>query len=249
MSDRNGAAEPSGPALSVVIPCFDEEPRLGVTLPEALRFLDAYASSFEVVVVDDGSRDRTAEVAASTGDDRVRLIRLPANRGKGAAVRAGVIAARGDRILVMDADLSTPLEELGRLEEAMEEGADLVIGSRALDRARIRVRQPWFRDRLGRAFNLVIRALGVRGIRDTQCGFKLFSRRAAQRVFPQLVVDRWTFDVELLLVASMCGFRIVELPVEWANAPGTRVHVVRDALGTLYDLLRIRCRWLFRRPS
>ena len=241
--------EEERPGLSVIVPCYNEERRLGDTLPTILDAMRARAQSFEVVIVDDGSSDRTVEVAESIDAEEVVVIRQERNRGKGAAVRRGVLDSRGGMVLMTDADLSTPLHEVEALVAAIADGADVAIGSRAVDRARIKERQPWLRDRLGRMFNLVIRILGVRGIKDTQCGFKLFTRSAADAVFPNVVIERWTLAVEALLIARKLSLRIDEIPVDWANSPNSRVDVLRDALGTMRDLIRIRLRWAFRKPG
>ena len=236
------------PSISVVVPCFQEESTLGANLAVVDRFLSASRGDYEIIVVDDGSRDATAEAARATGLSALRVERYERNRGKGHAVRHGVASSRGDLILIMDADLSTPIEELTQLEAAIDDGYDVAIGSRALDRSKIAVPQAWLRDRLGRLFNLAVRWLGVPGFKDTQCGFKLFRGDKGRLVFSQLVIDRWAFDVEALRVALKSDLRIKEISVVWTNCPDSQVRVVADALGTLRDLIRIRFRWWFRRP-
>jgi dolichyl-phosphate beta-glucosyltransferase len=240
----------SGPYLSVVIPAYNEEQRLQSSLERVLTYLDRQPFSSEILVVDDGSTDQTATIARRYAGEhaRVRILRYTPNRGKGHAVRVGMSEADGQLMLLCDADLSTPIEELEKLISFLDDGYDVVIGSRALPDSDLRVHQPWLRERLGRTFNLLVRVLGVRGFADTQCGFKLFTRRAARDIFPRLFTDRWAFDVEALLVARKLGYRIREVPVTWINAPGTKVNVLRDATGTLKDLLRIRGAWLLRRP-
>jgi dolichyl-phosphate beta-glucosyltransferase len=215
-----------------------------------VAYLDQQPFTSEVLVVDDGSTDDTATIARQYAGEHaiVRILRYETNRGKGHAVRVGMKAANGQLMLLCDADLSTPIEEFEKLAPFIDEGYDVVIGSRALPESELRVHQPWLRERLGRTFNLLVRLLGVRGFADTQCGFKLFTGRAARDIFPKLFTDRWAFDVEALLVARYMGYRIIEVPVVWVNAPGTKVNVVRDAAGTLRDLLRIRAAWLLRRP-
>ena len=170
----------TAPALSVVVPALNEEDRLPRTLERIVSHLGRRHEGFELVVVDDGSRDRTAERAQAAG---ATVLRNETNRGKGYAVRRGMLAARGARRLMTDADLSTPIEELDRLCARMDEGHDVVIGSRALPGARIEVHQPWYRENMGRLFNLFVRALAVPGVTDTQCGFKLFTRQAADTLF------------------------------------------------------------------
>lgn len=240
----------SGPYLSVIIPAYNEARRLVSSLERVVTYLDSQPFSSEVLVVDDGSSDETALVARNYAGRHatVRILRYATNRGKGYAVRVGMMEANGHLLLLCDADLSTPIEEVEKLAAFLEEGYDVVIGSRALPESELRIHQPWLRERLGRTFNLVVRLLGVRGFADTQCGFKLFTRRAARDVFPRLRTNRWAFDVEALLVALKMNYRIQEVPVVWVNAPGTKVNVLRDAARTGWDLLRMRAFWLLRRP-
>jgi dolichyl-phosphate beta-glucosyltransferase len=224
------------PALSVVVPALNEEDRLPRTLERIVSHLSRRREGYELVVVDDGSRDRTAELAQAAG---ATVLRNETNRGKGYAVRRGMLAARGARRLMTDADLSTPIEELDRLCARMDEGHDVVIGSRALPGSRIEVRQPWYRENMGRFFNLFVRALAVPGVTDTQCGFKLFSGAAARDVFSAARLDGFSFDVEVLFLARRKGYRIAEVPVIWRNDAATRVSLLRGFLA-FPDLLRIR---------
>jgi glycosyltransferase involved in cell wall biosynthesis len=227
----------------VVIPAYNEAGRLPVTLPHVLAYLEANLPDWELLVVDDGSADGTARVAQRLLDTPLaRVIALPANRGKGAACRAGVLAAKGRRILLCDADLSTPIEEEARLRRAIDAGADVAIGSRAHPEARITESQGAVREAAGRGFNLVLRALRLTGFRDTQCGFKMFSHEAGQQLFSVAEIDGFLFDVEVLLLARGFGMRIVELPVEWRNDPDSRVHMLRDLPKIARDLARIRLR-------
>ncbi len=224
------------PSLSVVVPALNEEDRLPRTLERIGSHLGRRRERYELVVVDDGSRDRTAERAQAAG---ATVLRNETNRGKGYAVRRGMLAARGARRLMTDADLSTPIEELDRLCARMDDGHDVVIGSRALPGARIEVRQPWYRESMGRLFNLFVRALVVPGVTDTQCGFKLFSAAAARDVFSSARLDGFSFDVEVLFLARRKGYRIAEVPVVWRNDAASRVSLVRGFLA-FPDLLRIR---------
>jgi dolichyl-phosphate beta-glucosyltransferase len=224
------------PALSVVVPALNEEDRLPRTLERIVSHLGPRREGYELVVVDDGSRDRTAERAQAAG---ATVLRNETTRGKGYAVRRGMLAARGARRLMTDADLSTPIEELDRLCARMDEGHDVVIGSRALPGARIEVHQPWYRENMGRLFNLFVRALAVPGVTDTQCGFKLFSGSAARDVFSSARLDGFSFDVEVLFLARRKGYRIAEVPVVWRNDAASRVSLVRGFLA-FPDLLRIR---------
>lgn len=232
--------------LSVVIPAFNEARRLAPTLAEVLSFLERRGESFEVLVADDGSTDATSTVAEEFSSRGVRVVRLPQNRGKGAAVRAGVGASRGERLLISDADLSTPIAELEHLERHLGE-VPLVFGSRGQRDSRVVRYQPWYRQAMGRGFNLIIRALGVGGVSDTQCGFKLLDGEIARALFAEMTVDGFAFDVELLLRARRRGLVVAEVGVEWANAEGSRVHPVWSSLGMLRDVLGLRLRLAFGR--
>lgn len=237
--------------LSIVIPAYNEAGRIGSTLTATRACLDTRGGLAEVLVVDDGSSDHTAQVVEEHArrDPRVRLIRLERNQGKGAAVRRGMIDSRGARVLFMDADLATPLSELEKLERAMDDGADVAIGSRAMQGSNITVHQHLFRETMGKTFNLMVRALAVRGIHDTQCGFKLFTRNAADVLFREGSVDRFAFDVEVLMLAEG-RFNVREVPIEWHHVEESKVSPVRDSARTAIDLLRMRARqWLRRRRT
>jgi dolichyl-phosphate beta-glucosyltransferase len=230
--------------LSVVIPAYNEVRRIGPSLERVWNYLCANygRGGFEIIVVDDGSRDRTAtlvEEFTSRGPE-IRLIRLPMNRGKGAAVRAGMVAAVGDAVLFSDADLSTPIEEVEPALKLIREGSDVVIGSRALAESQILTRQAPLRESLGRLFNRLIRAFLRIPFRDTQCGFKLFRREAAHAVFQRARIDGFAFDVETILIALELGYRVREMPVRWINDPESRVTLLRHPAQMLGDLWRIR---------
>ncbi len=230
------------PALSLVVPAFDEARRLPASLASAVAYLRTRGQLFEVIVVDDGSRDGTAEIATralAPLAEHGRLLRLAPNRGKGAAVRAGVRAARGERVLVSDADLSTPIEELEALERALEAGADVAIGSRALDRSRVLRRQAVLREWSGRVFNVVVQLFALPGIHDSQCGFKLFRRAVVEPVFARARIDGFGFDVEILAIARHLGYRIAEVPVRWKNDDDSRVGL-RQGAAAFFDPLRVR---------
>jgi dolichyl-phosphate beta-glucosyltransferase len=239
----NATPEPIGPkpGLSIVLPAFNEAARIGKTLERIGAWAARREPRPEIIVVDDGSSDATAAVVEAHAASGVRLVRLDRNLGKGAALRAGVLASRGEHVLLCDADLSTPIEEVDRLTLSLRE-ADLVLGSRDLPDSRVVRHQPWPRELSGKLFNLAIRALGVRGFRDTQCGFKLLRGAVARRLFAQLTVERFAYDVELVWLAQRAGDRIVEVGVEWHNDPATRVRMFRDGFGMLVDVLRFRSR-------
>ena len=242
----------SGSSVTVVVPVFDEERRLQALLDAVLAPTGPLATASlrlsELIVVDDGSTDGTAalldERAAS--DPRLQIIRFPANRGKGAAVRAGVLAAEGELALVTDVDLSTPLEEVALLAAALERGADVAIGSRALPGSRVLVHQPRHRELMGKAFNVMFRLLTRLPWRDTQCGFKLFRLASTRQLFELQRVERFAYDAELCVNAHRLGLRLVEVPVTWRNSPDTRVTLVGSSLGMAFDLLQIA--WRARRP-
>ena len=228
--------------LSVVVPAFEEAARLGPTLDAIRHFLDNCRFDSEVVVVVDGGRDTTLDLAQEVAREWPALVVLhhEPNRGKGYAVRRGMLAARGRYRLFSDADLSTPLEEVDRLIKAIADGADVAIGSRALPASDVRVRQAWWRQSMGRIFNQVVRRVAVPGIRDTQCGFKCFRGAAADRVFERQRMAGFSFDVELLWIARKLGYRVDEVPVTWVNDPLSRVDPVRDSARMLADLVRLR---------
>jgi dolichyl-phosphate beta-glucosyltransferase len=228
--------------LSIVIPAYNEEQRLPATLDRVLAYVEqSPVPVVEIVVVDDGSRDRTAALVEQKGGI-VRLLSNPGNRGKGYAVRNGMLASKGDWILSTDADLSAPIGELEKLVAAAQrENAVVAIGSRALDRGLVKVHQPLMREISGRAFNMVMRMVTGLPFRDTQCGFKLFRKDAAQSIFSRQIEDGFSFDVEDLLIAQVLGLRSIEVPVEWSNVEGTKVSL-SQGIKSFTDLVRIRGR-------
>ena len=229
--------------LSVVIPAYNEEQRLGGTLQRVLDYLGDRGHGFEILVVDDGSVDRTTEITEGFPDPPVRLLRLPENRGKGAALKAGVLASRGEWILLCDADLSTPIEDLETLETRTDE-ASVVLGSRSVAESQVTQHQPIYRELMGKIFNSILRLLALVEERDTQCGFKLIRGELARELFGQLSIERFAYDVELVCLARDRGERIVEQGVRWEDSPNSRVHPVRDSLSMLADVLRLRWRRL-----
>jgi len=236
------------PELSIVLPAYNEAARIGPTLARIGAWAEGREPRPEIVVVDDGSTDATAAIVGLHAAAGVRLVRLEQNRGKGAALRAGALASRGAFVLLSDADLSTPIEEVDRLLPWLRE-ADLVLGSRDLPDSNVTRHQPWPRELAGKLFNLAIRVLGVRGFRDTQCGFKLLRGTVARRLFAELTVDRFAYDVELVWLAQRAGYKVVEVGVEWHNDPATRVRMVRDGVGMFLDVVRFRLRHRGRAPG
>jgi dolichyl-phosphate beta-glucosyltransferase len=237
----------SRPFLSIVIPAYNEEDRLVDSIAKIAAYLDASGIDAEILVVDDGSRDRTAELAVKALQGRRgRVLRNGDNRGKGYSVRHGVIEARGRFVLFTDADLSTPIEEHGKLAALIRErDLDVVIGSRALPNSDVQVRQGWLRKTMGRIFNTIIRVATGLPYRDTQCGFKLMDRDRVRPLFDKMVVNRFAFDVELLFLCARFGLSVADVPVTWRNATGSKVSMLRDPLNMIADVLRVR--WRFRR--
>ena len=227
---------------SIVIPAYNEGKRLGATLEKVLGYVREQGWNAEVVVVNDGSRDNTAELvrAFSAKDSTLRLIENPGNRGKGYAVRNGMLNARGEVIVFSDADLSSPIEEMPKLLAALAAGADIAIGSRWL-RAELQTqRQSLHRQLFGRVFNVLNRAILGLQFKDTQCGFKAFTRRAALMILPLQRIERWGFDPEILFLARKFGFRVEEVAVRWGHVGGTRINPLIDGARMFQEMVRIR---------
>jgi dolichyl-phosphate beta-glucosyltransferase len=240
--------EQVGPAaplpLSVVIPAYNEEARLPKTLFRVASYLRSRGIHAEILVVDDGSTDGTAAAAEQfLGSTMGRVLRNGTNRGKGFSVRRGVLEARGERVLMTDADLSTPIEELETLERALDlDHAAVAMGSRNLHGSRIEVSQGPLRRLMGRVFNGLIRSLAGLPFRDTQCGFKLMDRSRTLPLFRLMVVDRFAFDVELAFLCRRQGLDVREVAVSWSDTPGSKVHMLKDPPQMLRDVIRIRWR-------
>jgi dolichyl-phosphate beta-glucosyltransferase len=232
------------PSLSVVIPAYDEAARILPYLERIISYLAGRGEPYEILVVDDGSRDDTAALVEKlqAEEPAVRLIRLERNGGKGRAVRAGMREAKGTLRLFADADGAAPIEEVSRLEAAITAGAQVAIGSRFLASRdpRYRVQARWHRSFLGNLFNGVIQRLGLAGITDTQCGFKLFPAAVAEDLFAVSQIDGYGFDLELLYVARLRGYRIAEVPINWTDQPGSKVRVWRDGLRMFREMLAVR---------
>jgi len=233
-----------GVALSIVIPCYNEEQRLPRTLEQIERYMDRRQVPYELVLVDDGSADGTRRImdAAAERHPAVRVEALPQNRGKGRALATGVAVAKGAEILVTDADLSTPIEELENLQAAIDGGAGVAIASRALKGSRIELSQPVYRVIMGKAFNLIVQVLLLPGIWDTQCGFKLFRGDVARRAFAALTTDGFGYDPEVLYHARRSGVRVAEVPVVWRNSAPTKVSPIRSSLDMLRHVAWVRFR-------
>jgi len=230
------------PDLSVIIPAYNEEGRLPATLESVYLFLSQSGHSFEILVVDDGSLDGTCDVVQdfASHHDGMRLVSYAPNQGKGCAVRTGMLAARGDYLLMNDADGSSPIEEVDKLLNALKEGADVAIGSRAKVDPGVVVTAQLHRKYIGNTFNLIVQKLLLPGIADTQCGFKLFKRAVAQDIFSVARLNGYAFDVELLYIARLRNYKITELAINWTNAEGSKVNVLTDSPRMLMEVLRIK---------
>jgi dolichyl-phosphate beta-glucosyltransferase len=234
----------ASPELSIVIPCFNEEQRLPRTIELIEQYLARVGTPYELILVDDGSIDGTRQImdAAAERNRSVRLEALPQNRGKGRALAEGVGAARGVEILVTDADLSTPIEEIDKLRAELRNGAGVAIASRALKGSRVEVSQPAYRVVMGKAFNLLVQTVLLPGIWDTQCGFKLFRADVAHEVFAGLTTDGFGYDPEVLYRAKKRGVRIAEVPVVWRNSAPTKVSPIKSSIDMFKHVVRVRLR-------
>ena len=239
------------PSYSIVIPAFNESARIPATLEAVVACIRSKGWSAEVIVVDDGSRDRTADVVREFARraPEVRLLQNPGNRGKGYSVRNGLLHGQGEVMMFTDADLSAPIEEAQGLFDAIAAGADIAIGSRWLETKRQTIRQPLYRQFFGRCFNAMTQMVMGLPFADTQCGFKAFSRAAAQTVFQLQTIDRWGFDPEILFIALKRGFQITEVPVSWAHDERTRMSYLKDGMKMLEELALIRWNALLGRYS
>ena len=226
--------------ISIIIPAYNEENRICKTIEKISEFINH--KEHEIIVVNDGSNDKTIEFVNQLNLDNLKIVNNPGNKGKGYAVRNGMLHAQGDLLLYSDADLSTPIEELDKFIPFIEQGYDIVIGSRAMKESNIKKHQPMYREAMGKVFNKIVQAVIIRGINDTQCGFKLFTKESANRIFNLQRLDRFSFDVELLFLAKKFGFRIKEVPVTWINDEETKVSSVKDSVKMFVDLMKLR--WL-----
>lgn len=232
--------------LSVVIPAYNEVQRLTPTLDRISEYLESRDLQYEVLVVDDGSSDGTANLVEKYPNPQVTLLSIGRNPGKGAAVRRGVLESTGKMILITDADLSTPIEEIEKLEPYLSpDQCDVVLGSRAVQGAEIKKHQAFYREFMGRTFNVIIQILGVRGIRDTQCGFKLLRGSVARSIFQRLTTSGFAFDVELVWLAQLEGLGIQEVGVVWINSPVSKVRIWIDPLKMIVEVVLFK--WRHRR--
>ena len=229
--------------LSVIIPAYNEETRIAGSLEKISVYLEQQSYAYEIIIVDDGSTDHTVSLVkdilkriAAHGT----IIQNGVNRGKGYSVRQGVLRSRGKYVLFSDADLSTPIEELEKLLYSLEQGYDIAIGSRGLSGSNIRLHQVWYRERMGKMFNWIAHMLMLTEFSDTQCGFKCFCGDVARMLFIRQKIHHFSFDVEILFLATRYGYKIKEVPIQWINEPNSRVNVLYDSSRMLKDLLKIR---------
>jgi len=231
--------------ISVIIAAYNEEKRITPSLFKIRDYMRSQGLDYEIIVVDDGSNDRTSEVVRDVIPDipHLRDIRYEVNRGKGYALKTGVLASKGDLVLVSDADLSTPIEELSKLLPLInDKSGEVAIGSRALVMSDIIKKQPWWRQNMGKVFNKIVKFIVLDDFEDTQCGFKLFSGDIARTLFSESRTERFAYDVEILARAKKKGYRIQEVPIRWINSPESKVDPLKDSFQMLVDLLKIRAR-------
>ncbi|MDI9636884.1 glycosyltransferase family 2 protein [Geitlerinema splendidum] len=232
----------SRPKLAVVVPAYNEESRILPTLERINEYFQSVDYSVAVIVVSDGSRDRTNEIVEifSSTNEATSLLAYSPNRGKGYAVRRGILSADADYVLFSDADLAAPIEEIEKLWLAISDDVPVAIGSRPLKESNLEIRQPWYREMLGRLFNKAVQTLAIRGIEDTQCGFKIFRQDVAQDVFSRCKLDGFGFDFESLMIARDLGYQIAEVPIRWSHQEGSKVVLMRDGPRMIRDLIKLR---------
>ena len=232
----------AGPHISIVIPAYNEAARIGRTLEKIKQYLEENRYSAEVLVVDDGSSDPTAEIVKQHGTNwpSLRLVQNLVNQGKGFSIKSGALQALGEIILFTDADLSAPISEMPKLLSPIQNGhCDVTFGSRAVDRSLIGIHQSPFREYSGRVFNVFVQGIAGLPFKDTQCGFKAFRRSCSLQVFERQTVSGFGFDPEILYIARKRGLRLMEIPVKWDNVHGTTVRLLKDSFRMFLDLVRI----------
>lgn len=231
--------------LSIIIPAYNEEKRIGLTLSKICGFLKTKSYDYKVILVDDGSNDKTifqAQNSELAKIGKLKIIKNVTNKGKGFSVKNGILNSAGEFVLFSDADLSTPIEETDKLFGYIKNGYDIVIGSRSIAGSDVKVHQPFYREKMGRIFNFLVNSLLMGGFNDTQCGFKLFKGNIARELGKELTISGFCFDVEMLYLAKKKGYRIAEIGVVWENSPQSKVRVINSSLAMFIDLLKIRRR-------
>jgi len=224
---------------SIIIPAYNEEKRISKTVARILEFFEKKKVDFEIIVVNDGSNDKTSEAVKIFRNKKIRLLEFSPNHGKGFAVKQGMLNAKGDIILFSDADLSTPIEEFDKLINYIKD-FDVIIGSRSIKGANVVKHQPFYRELMGKIFNKIVRLFTIRGIIDTQCGFKMFNQKAAKDVFSKTRITGFGFDVEALFLAKILKYKIKEVPVTWINDEQTKISPVKDSLKMFIEVLKVR---------
>jgi len=233
--------------IAIIIPAFNEAERIVSTINRIGQFVKRKFRFYEIVIVSDGSTDDTNIIVASLCDSlpNVKLIKQPVNIGKGASIKKGISATSADLILTCDADLSTPIEEFDKLDSWLQKGFDVVIGSRGLKGSEIVLRQQWFRERMGKIFNVFVQILVIRGIKDTQCGFKLFKGDVARKIYGKTRINRFSSDVEALFLSNKLGYSIKDVPIRWIDSPYSKVRLFADSANMFVDLFKIRLHDVF----
>ena len=226
--------------LSVVIPAFNEEKRLEPSLQTITEFLEKNMENYEILVINDGSKDSTGNIIQKFKDKKVRMIQNPKNMGKGFSVKLGMINAKYDPILFTDSDLATPIQETAKFMEAIQQGYDIVIASRNMEGAKITVEQPKYRQLLGKAFPMIVKRIILEEFKDTQCGFKMFKKTAARKIFPRQTLRRFAFDVEILYIAKQLNLKIKEMPVTWIDKEGSTLSPIKESIRMLNEVLKIK---------
>ena len=228
--------------LSLIIPAYNEEKRILPTLEKVYSYLSKQDYSFEIIIVDDGSTDETVKIVKNFIKNKrmVNVLTNGENRGKGFTVKNGILSAKGNYIFFTDADLSTPIEELEKCIPHLTDNFDIVIGSRSLPESNIEIRQPFYREKMGKIFNLLVKMFLLKGVIDTQCGFKGFKKDAVKNIFNRSVIDGFSFDVETIFLAQKYKFKIKEIPVRWRNSELSKVSPIKHSLQMFFDLMHIR---------
>ena len=228
--------------FSIVIPAYNEGKRIIDTLRKTREFMSLNFPEYEIIVVDDGSTDATVDTIRKKylSDTNIKILSGATNRGKGYAVRKGIFASSGNAILIMDADMSAPIDQINKLIPFLDAGNDVVMASRAIDKAHVKIHQPWYRELMGKIFNLFVRMVVFKGFYDTQCGFKLIRSKVAKELASVMKIDGFCFDVEMIFLALKKGDNVVEIGVDWINSPDSKVKLFTSSLAMFVDLFRIR---------